>query len=93
MITDTSKLYDDDDELWIKNFLEYIEHDDGVAAKESLMKGVSIYYAEPDTPENCVIKEYPDGRKELVSFMTGKEIPVPPDLEVDDSTYRTGFFL
>ena len=33
MITDTSKLYDDDDELWIKNFLEYIEHDDGVAAK------------------------------------------------------------
>ena len=33
MITDTSKLYDDDDELWIKKCLEYNEHDDGVAAK------------------------------------------------------------
>ncbi|WP_267665870.1 hypothetical protein [Escherichia coli] len=35
--------------------------------------GVPIYYAERNTPEGCVIKEYPDGRKELVSFMTGTE--------------------
>ena len=33
----------------------------------------SIYYAEKNTPEGCVIKEYPDGRKKLVSFMTGTE--------------------
>ncbi|WP_423781070.1 hypothetical protein [Escherichia coli] len=42
-------------------------------ARSNLLSGVPIYYAERNTPEGCVIKEYPDGRKELVSFMTGTE--------------------
>lgn len=47
--------------------------DAGEEARANLLSGVPIYYAERNTPEGCVIKEYPDGRKELVSFMTGTE--------------------
>jgi hypothetical protein len=30
--------------------------------------GNPIYFCEPDTPDDLVIKQYPDGRRELVSF-------------------------
>ncbi|EOB4255802.1 MULTISPECIES: hypothetical protein [Enterobacterales] len=53
--------------------LSLLEHDCGEAAREALLSGVPVYYADETTPENCVIKEYPDGRRELVSFMTGME--------------------
>lgn len=42
--------------------------DDGAAAREHLAAGFPIYYSEPDTPGDVVIKEYPDGRRELVRF-------------------------
>ncbi|MCG8707772.1 hypothetical protein JHU04_000968 [Brenneria sp. 4F2] len=54
-------------------FDRQLEDDTGEAARASLLSGVPIYYAERNTPEGCVIKAYPDGRKELVSFMTGTE--------------------
>ena len=54
-------------------FEQQLEHDVGEAARVCLLRGVPIYYAEKNTPEGCVIKEYPDGRKKLVSFMTGTE--------------------
>lgn len=50
-----------------------LEYDDGEEARSILRRGFPIYYAETNTPENCVIKEYPDGSKELVSFMSGTE--------------------
>jgi hypothetical protein len=34
---------------------------------------VPIYYRENDTPIPGIIKEYPDGSKELVSFADGTE--------------------
>jgi len=40
----------------------------GEAAKELLRKGIPIYYGEQDTPENCLIKEYPSGKKELIKY-------------------------
>lgn len=30
--------------------------------------GIPIYYSEKDTPQGLMIKEYPDGRRELVRF-------------------------
>ena len=54
-------------------FDRQLEYDSGEEARSNLLSGVPIYYAERNTPEGCVIKEYPDGRKELVSFMTGTE--------------------
>lgn len=50
-----------------------IEYDDGEEARSILRRGCHIYYAETNTPKNCVIKEYPDGSKELVSFISGTE--------------------
>lgn len=54
-------------------FDRQLGYDAGEEARANLLSGVPIYYAERNTPEWCVIKEYPDGRKELVSFMTGTE--------------------
>lgn len=42
--------------------------DDGRAARSHLAAGRAIYYGERDTPPGLVVKEYPDGRRELVRF-------------------------
>ena len=51
-----------------------LDNDQGEAAKADLAAGYPIYYSIPDYPEH-VVKEYPDGRKELVDFdmKTGEE--------------------
>ena len=41
-------------------------HDDGAAARSHLDAGFPIYSSEDDTPDDAIIKEYPDGRRELV---------------------------
>jgi hypothetical protein len=41
---------------------------DRQAVRENLAAGVPVYYREKDTPQGLQIKEYPDGRKELVRF-------------------------
>ena len=43
-------------------------NDDGAVSHSHLRSGLPIYYSETDTPEGAVIKEYPDGRRELVRF-------------------------
>lgn len=44
-------------------------HDDhGTAAAEHLAAGFPIYYSNATTPAGALIKEYPDGRRELVRF-------------------------
>jgi len=40
----------------------------GDAARETLAAGRPIYYSEPETPDGMLVKEYPDGRRELVVF-------------------------
>jgi len=66
MSTYTDEPLDDDP------FARAIEHfastTQGEAAKELLAKGIPIYYSEDDTPEGLIIKEYPDGKRELVRF-------------------------
>lgn len=41
-------------------------NDDGAAARSHLEAGFPIYYSDDDTPDDVIIKEYPDGRRELV---------------------------
>lgn len=63
---------DPDDEL--ATLLEHAAlHDDGAAARSHLEAGFPIYYSEPDTPPDALIKEYPDGHRELVSMDHGGE--------------------
>jgi len=56
-----------------REFITALSAGDDSAARESLAAGVPIYYAEDDTPAASLIKEYPDGRKELVTFASGVE--------------------
>lgn len=53
-----------DVDLW----LALQSEDDGAAARTHLAAGRPIYYGDADTPCGLVIKEYSDGRKELVRF-------------------------
>lgn len=51
--------------------LREIEHavrfDDELAAKAHLAAGRAIYYGDPQYPEQ-IVKEYPDGRRQLVNI-------------------------
>lgn len=58
---------DSSEALW-RDLLRAARHDDGAAAQEHLQAGFPIYYVEDDTPPNLLVKEHPDGRRELVRF-------------------------
>lgn len=61
------------DELW-ESMLASVDGD-GSAAQETLRQGFPIYYCEDSTPPGLQIKQYPDGRRELVRFsMQGDEV-------------------
>ncbi len=48
---------------------------DDSAAREHLAVGFPVYYVEDDTPPSLLVKEHPDGRRELVRFdKTGDEV-------------------
>ncbi|WP_296716547.1 hypothetical protein [Tistrella sp.] len=47
--------------------------EDSSEAAGHLAAGRPIYYRTSDLPPRQVIKQYPDGRRELVSFETGRE--------------------
>ncbi|MCF8482189.1 MAG: hypothetical protein K9H25_17330 [Rhodospirillum sp.] len=61
----SSRQEDPNDALW-RDLMNAARHDDGAAAQEHLDAGFPIYYAEEGTPEGLLIKEHPDGRRELV---------------------------
>lgn len=57
------------DHEWIAS----LQAGDSTAADESLAAGVPIYYSAEDIPSPYVVKEYPDGHKEIVSLVNGVE--------------------
>lgn len=58
---------DINEQIW-RDLIHGVLHDDGAAAQEHLEAGFPIYYANDDTPAGLLIKEHPDGRRELVEF-------------------------
>lgn len=63
----SKKLERPNSDLWTE--LERAMQDDrGSAAAEHLAAGFPIYYSNANTPAGALIKEYPDGRRELVRF-------------------------
>jgi hypothetical protein len=53
------------------------DFDDGAAAKRHLAAGRSVYYREPQTPAGHVIRNNPDGSRQLVRFTAdGAELVV-----------------
>lgn len=55
------------DRLW-RDIEASARRGDDSAARAHLQAGRAIYYSEDDTPEGLLIKEYPDGHRELVRF-------------------------
>jgi hypothetical protein len=68
MTSTVDKMTPAEDEAFWVSFEAELAHDDGAEATRHLAAGNPIYFCEPDTPEHLVIKEYPDGRREWVSF-------------------------
>jgi YgiT-type zinc finger domain-containing protein len=62
----------------VEEWVCLLSQDDGEAALEHLAAGNPIYYREADTPQGVCIKEFPNGRRELVRFdlESGKEVVV-----------------
>lgn len=56
---------DVNEQIWQE--LSTLEFYDG-AMREHFTAGLPIYYWEQGTPEGLTIKEYPDGRRELVRY-------------------------
>ncbi len=53
------------DRFW-NDLPRLIEQDEGGAVKELLAKGIPAYYSEDDTPDGLLIRENPDGTRQLV---------------------------
>jgi hypothetical protein len=58
---------------------EVLANDDGLAAREHLAAGYPIYYGDDRYPDD-IIKEYPDGRQQLVTVTSTGQIVIIRDL-------------
>lgn len=56
---------DVNEQIWQE--LSNLETYDG-GMRETFAAGLPIYYSEKDTPNGLAVKEYPDGRRELVRY-------------------------
>ncbi|WP_063828295.1 hypothetical protein [Paraburkholderia caledonica] len=57
-----------DERTFEAEFLDRLAHDDGSAAQAHLAAGRPIYYHDPNTSADLVIKLFPDGTHQLVRF-------------------------
>ncbi|MDR2151614.1 MAG: hypothetical protein LBO72_02230 [Helicobacteraceae bacterium] len=55
--------------------MDFIERDETNIAQEILKQGHWVVYVNSDTPDGCVLKEYPNGRIELleVDILRGRQ--------------------
>jgi hypothetical protein len=60
--------------------------DDGAEARRHLAAGRPVYYAEADTPEGLVVRESPDGSKDLIRVDPDRVVRVigPPEAKHDE---------
>ncbi|MGX7005130.1 hypothetical protein [Caballeronia sp. KNU42] len=66
-----------DQEFW-QQLETALLSDDGAAAKAHLEAGFPIYVVEEDTPRNTVVKIFPEGDRQLVTFdQTGEHVISP----------------
>jgi len=64
---------DVEERVFWRMFDVQLARDDGAAARAHLQAGRPVYYREDTTPSGLVIKEFPNGRRELVRFVNGVE--------------------
>ena len=68
-----------EDYLLSIEFVNALAHDDGLAAKQHLAAGRPIYYGDDRYPEG-LIKEYPNGYRQIVAVDPDGKITVIRDL-------------
>jgi hypothetical protein len=74
MIIPVEEISEKDAELVFDRMMRLVQEDTGEAAREHLAAGHPVYYGDDAYP-GYVVKQYPDGRKELVNFdKNGTEI-------------------
>ena len=61
-------------QFW-EQFARELDSDTGEAAKAHLAAGRPIYYMDPTYPDQ-IVKEYPDGRRELVHVDKAGQVTV-----------------
>lgn len=60
--------FDDMTPAELEALLATLAHDDGGAARGHLARGNPIYCRTENTPAGLVEKQFPDGRRQLVTF-------------------------
>lgn len=72
-----SNMTTEQEQHFFDEFERQLNRDTGEAAKAHLAAGRPIYYEDPTYPKQ-VVKEYPEGRRQIVDFdmKTGEEIVI-----------------
>lgn len=70
-----------EEEQFFEEFERALASDTGEAARSHLTAGRPIYFHDNRFPDG-VIKEYPDGRHQLVTFRGGQEVVMQDDLQL-----------
>lgn len=64
-----------DERRFVSTFTQALANDTGEEAKRHLAAGRPIYYGDDSFPDG-VVKEHPDGRRQLVTFKNDVEIVI-----------------
>ena len=75
----TEATSDDDGSQFFAELEAALFDDDGLAAKQHLAAGLAIYYGDEKYP-GAIVKQYPNGRKQLVSVGKDGQISVIRDI-------------
>ena len=73
---DVSKLdtmSEEEERLFWRDFTDDLANDDGAEAKRHLAAGRPIYYYD-ERHRDALVKEHPDGRRQLVTFEGDTEV-------------------
>jgi hypothetical protein len=68
------------DDMDIEDIVRGIINDDGAAAKAHLAAGRAIYYGDEKYPGE-IVREWPDGRRELVAVSAEVKVSVIREIE------------
>nr|WP_315594764.1 hypothetical protein [uncultured Cupriavidus sp.] len=78
-ITQLEKMSPEEERQFWRRFEDRLRRDDGKVAREHLRAGNPIYYSDEEFP-GYVVREWPDGRRELVTVSVAEGMKVARQL-------------
>ncbi len=63
----------EEDSAFIAELEKKLMQTDDTTARTHLDAGFPIYYMEENTPENLIVKEYPNGRRQWICLVNDQE--------------------